>query len=68
MFNKSLKQKSESENGKVLDFAAALAELNDRAKALAEKREIARNLKSKNTALEIIAEATGLPIEEIESL
>jgi hypothetical protein len=66
MFNKSLKQKSD--NSKVLDFGAAQADIKDRAKALAEKREIARNLKSENTALNIIAETTGLSIEEIKSL
>ncbi|SMD09262.1 hypothetical protein [Pedobacter nyackensis] len=66
MFNKTLKHKSD--NSKVLDFAAAQAEINDRVKALAGKREIARKLKSKNTALEIIAETTGLSVEEIESL
>ena len=35
---------------------------------LEEKLEIARNLKNKGLVLEIIAETTGLPIEEIEKL
>ncbi len=35
---------------------------------LEEKLEIARNLKKQDVALETIAKATGLPIEEIEKL
>ncbi|WP_316812589.1 hypothetical protein [Pedobacter heparinus] len=38
------------------------------AKALEEKKAIARNLKNKDIDLKIIAEATGLPIGEIQSL
>ncbi len=40
----------------------------ERAKALEEKKMIARNLKNKSVDLNIIAEATGLPVKEIESL
>lgn len=40
----------------------------ERAKALEEKKTIALNFKNKAVDLKIIAEATGLSIEEIESL
>jgi len=42
--------------------------LLERAKALEEKKQIARNFKNKDIALHIIAEATGLSIKEIEAL
>ncbi|NRF37949.1 hypothetical protein [Pedobacter foliorum] len=42
--------------------------LLERAKALEEKKQIARNFKNKDIAFYIIAEATGLSIKEIETL
>jgi predicted transposase YdaD len=40
----------------------------ERARAKAEKKEMAMVLKNKNVALDIIIEATGLSIEEIKAL
>lgn len=40
----------------------------ERVKALEEKKQIARNLRNKNIDLQIIADATGLSVKEIEAL
>lgn len=40
----------------------------ERAKAVEEKKTIARNLKKKAVDLDVISEATGLSLEEIKSL
>lgn len=40
----------------------------ERAKAEKEKRETARKLKENNVAAELIADATGLPLKEIQAL
>lgn len=43
------------------------AEIKAESKALEEKKAIAKNLKDKGIDLKIIAEATGLSLEEIQS-
>jgi predicted transposase/invertase (TIGR01784 family) len=63
MYNRSLKYKWDNKN--VMDYAVAQAELKaERKKAI----EIARKLKKEGLAIELIAKATDLSVEEIEAL
>ena len=78
MYNASLKRKWDNKN--VLDYAVEtavetavkeadqIATERERAKGEKEKKEMAVVLKNKNVAIDIIAEATGLSVEEIETL
>jgi hypothetical protein len=70
MYNQSLKRKWDNEN--VMDYAVetavktAVEEAEQKAEK--EKRQMAAVLKNKNVAVDIIVEATGLSINEIQAL
>ncbi|SMC68667.1 PD-(D/E)XK nuclease family transposase [Pedobacter africanus] len=71
MYNRSLKHKWDNKN--VMDYPVAQAELRSKTEEEAKGRhdealEITTALKSKKIAIEVIAEATGLSVEEIEAL
>jgi predicted transposase/invertase (TIGR01784 family) len=67
MYNRSLKYKWDNKN--VMDYAVAQAELRGEAKGRHEEAiEIARKLKKDGLAIELIAKATDLSVEEIEAL
>lgn len=51
-------------NYSVLEYAKE----EERLKAIAKEREIAKTLKTKGIDLKIIADATGFSIEEIDAL
>lgn len=65
-------QQREWVNQNVIDYeikeAQESAREEERLKAIAEKKEIAKNFKTKGIDIKIIAEATGLSIEEIVAL
>ena len=56
------------DNYSILDYAKKEGREEERLKAIAEKKEIAKNFKIKGIDLNIIADATGLSMEEIIAL
>lgn len=66
------KQQREWDNQNVIDYeikeARESAREEERLKAIAEKKDIAKYFKNKGIDLKIIAEATGLSVEDIVAL